>query len=121
MRAAAEDHGPDELDGDGDAVGARVEAVLGGVDDDGGEHDADGDAELVAGHEGAADLAGALGGVRLASASHGSRAPGEEKGGGAEEGKGGRQRKRRGAARGRERGRQEEDRGGLLTISDMYR
>jgi hypothetical protein len=47
----------DELDTDGNAVRARVGAVLGEVADDGGEHDTDGDGELVAGDEGTANLA----------------------------------------------------------------
>lgn len=45
-----EDDGPQKLDGDGDAVGAGVVAVLCGVDDAVGEQDTDGDAELVAGN-----------------------------------------------------------------------
>lgn len=43
-----EDDGPCELDGNGNAVGARVVAVLGGVADDGSEEQTDGDGELVA-------------------------------------------------------------------------
>lgn len=54
----AEDDGPKELDADGDTVGAGVVAVLGRVDDAVGEQDADGDGELVAGDERAADLLG---------------------------------------------------------------
>ncbi|KFZ08750.1 hypothetical protein V501_05831 [Pseudogymnoascus sp. VKM F-4519 (FW-2642)] len=53
-----EDDGPQELHGNGDAVGSGVVAVLCGVDDTVGEEDTNGDAELVAGHEGTADLLG---------------------------------------------------------------
>lgn len=53
--AEEEDEGPGELDGDGDAVGARVGAVGGGVVDDGGEEEADCDGELVGADDGAAD------------------------------------------------------------------
>jgi hypothetical protein len=45
--AADEDDGPGELHGDGDAVGARVVALVGCVVDDGGEEEADSDGELV--------------------------------------------------------------------------
>ncbi len=55
-----ENQGPGELDADGDAVGARVGAVLRRVHDNGREQDADGDAELVASDERASDLARAL-------------------------------------------------------------
>lgn len=53
--ADEEDEGPGELDGDGDAVGAGVGAVGGGVVDDGGEEEADCDGELVGADDGAAD------------------------------------------------------------------
>ncbi|KFZ18290.1 hypothetical protein V502_04170 [Pseudogymnoascus sp. VKM F-4520 (FW-2644)] len=53
-----EDDGPQELHGDGDTVGSGIIAALGGVDDAVGEEDTDGDAELVTGHEGTADLLG---------------------------------------------------------------
>ncbi|KAI2255605.1 hypothetical protein LOZ10_005651, partial [Ophidiomyces ophidiicola] len=56
--ADGEDEGPEHLQGDGDAVGAGVGAVLGAVVDARGEQQADGDAELVAGDDGAAHLAG---------------------------------------------------------------
>lgn len=59
-KTATEDDGPGELDGDGDSVGTRVCALLCGVDDDGSQHDTDGDAELVTGDEGTANLAWAL-------------------------------------------------------------
>ena len=59
-QTAAQDEGPGELDGDRDAVRASVGALLGGVHDARGEHDTDGDAELVAGDERTTDLAGAL-------------------------------------------------------------
>jgi hypothetical protein len=50
-----EDDGPCELHCDGDAVGACVLALVGGVIDDGGEEEADGDGELVGAYNGAAD------------------------------------------------------------------
>ncbi|KFZ02513.1 hypothetical protein V500_00150 [Pseudogymnoascus sp. VKM F-4518 (FW-2643)] len=53
-----EDDGPQELHGDGDTVGSGIIAALGGVDNAVGEEDTDGDAELVTGHEGTADLLG---------------------------------------------------------------
>ncbi len=53
--AAEEDDGPSELDGDGDAVGAGVVAVLGRVVDNGRQEQADGDGELVASDNSAAD------------------------------------------------------------------
>lgn len=53
-----EDDGPQELHGDGDTVGSGIITVLGGVDHAVGEQDTDGDAELVTGHEGTADLLG---------------------------------------------------------------
>lgn len=57
-QAGTQDQGPQHLDGDGDAVGARVLAVLGGVVNARGQEQTDGDAELVAGDDGTADLAG---------------------------------------------------------------
>ena len=45
----AEDDSPCKLNGDGDSVCASIGAVLGSVDDDRGEQDTDGDAELVSG------------------------------------------------------------------------
>jgi len=53
-----EDKTPSELDTDGDSVRSRVGSVLGKVDDDGGQHDTDGDTELVSGNEGSSDLSG---------------------------------------------------------------
>ena len=57
-QASGENDGPEELHGDGDAVGAGVVAVLGRVDDAVGHEDPDGDAELVAGYQGSPDLFG---------------------------------------------------------------
>ena len=59
-QTAAENQSPGELDGDGDAVGAGVGAALCGVDDNGGKHDTNGDAELVSSDERTTDLARAL-------------------------------------------------------------
>ena len=56
--AEGEDEGPEHLDGHGDAVGAAVGVVLGAVVDAGGEEEADCDAELVAGDDGAAYFLG---------------------------------------------------------------
>jgi hypothetical protein len=47
----SEDGTPGELDSDGDSVSAVVRSVLGKVDDDGGQHDTDGDGELVSKRE----------------------------------------------------------------------
>lgn len=55
----AEDDGPGELETDGDLVGLHAVEVLGSVDDAGSEEETDGDAELVTGDEGTADLLGA--------------------------------------------------------------
>ena len=52
----AEDDGPRHLDGDRDAVRARVQAVLRAIVDARGEQETDRDAELVARDEGAAHL-----------------------------------------------------------------
>ena len=52
------DESPGDLDTDGDAVGAGVGAVLGGVVDAGSQHQTNGDAELVTRNDGATDLAG---------------------------------------------------------------
>jgi len=49
--AGREDQSPGQLDGDGNAVGAGVVAVLGAIVDTRGEKDTDGDAELVSGHD----------------------------------------------------------------------
>lgn len=59
-QATAEDEGPGELDGDGNAIGTGVVPVLGAVDDDRGKQQTDGDAELVACYQGTTNLAGAL-------------------------------------------------------------
>lgn len=53
-----EDDGPQELHSDGDTVRSSVITVLGGVDNAVGQQNTDGDAELVTGHEGTADLLG---------------------------------------------------------------
>lgn len=55
---SSEDQSPEQLESDGDAVGTRVGAVLGTVVDAGSQHESDGDAELVAGDDGTANLAG---------------------------------------------------------------
>lgn len=57
-QADAQDQGPEDLDGDRDAVRAAVVAVLGSVVDGRGEQETNGDAELVSGDDGAANLAG---------------------------------------------------------------
>lgn len=57
---AGENDSPDELDGDGNAVCASVWTALGTVDHTGSKHDTNGDAELVAGNQGATNFAGAL-------------------------------------------------------------
>lgn len=51
-----EDQSPQQLNGDGNAVGAGVVAVLGAIVDTRGEKDADGDAELVSRHDRATNL-----------------------------------------------------------------
>lgn len=58
QQAGTQDQGPQHLEGDGDAVGAGVGAVLGAVVDAGGQKQTDRDAELVARDNGTADLAG---------------------------------------------------------------
>lgn len=50
--SAKEDEGVGELDGDGDAVGARVVALGCGVVDDGGEEETDRDGPLVGSYDG---------------------------------------------------------------------
>jgi len=47
--AASEDSCPDELEGDGNAVGGVVGAVLGAIVDDGSEEETNSDGPLVAG------------------------------------------------------------------------
>jgi hypothetical protein len=59
-QTTAENQSPGELNGNGNAVRAGVIAVLGGVNDDRGKQDTNGDAELVSGDEGTTDLARAL-------------------------------------------------------------
>jgi hypothetical protein len=54
----SKDDGPDELDGDGNAVRARVGAVLSAIVDAGGSHETNGDTELVSRDDGTTDLAG---------------------------------------------------------------
>jgi hypothetical protein len=54
----AKNQSPQELDGNGNAVGASVEAVLGSIVDAGGEQDTDGDGELVTGHDGTTESLG---------------------------------------------------------------
>ena len=56
-QTTTKDQAPGELDADRNAVGAGVCAVLDGVVDDGSQHDTNGDAELIAGDESAADFA----------------------------------------------------------------
>jgi len=55
----SEDGTPGELDSDGDSVSAVVRSVLGKVDDDGGQHDTDGDGELVSRDQSTSNLSGA--------------------------------------------------------------
>lgn len=52
----SENHGPQELDGDGDTVRTRVHAVLGGIVDARGEEETNGDTELVATDKSATDF-----------------------------------------------------------------
>ena len=56
--SAKEDEGVGKLDGDGDAVGARVVALGCGVVDDGGEEETDSDGPLVGSYDGAANPLG---------------------------------------------------------------
>lgn len=60
QQAATEDNTPGKLDTDGNTVGASIIAALGGVGNARGQQETDGDAELVTGNEGTADLSGAL-------------------------------------------------------------
>ena len=53
-----ENDGRDELDGDRDAVGARIQSVLGRVVDARGNHEPNGDGELISSNNGTTDLAG---------------------------------------------------------------
>ena len=55
----SEDGTPSELETDGDSVSTVVGPVLGEVDDDRGDHDTDGDAELVSRDQSSSDLSGA--------------------------------------------------------------
>lgn len=59
-KAAAEDDGPDELDSDRDAVVGGAGVILGGINHARGQHDTNGNAELVTGNQGTTNLAGAL-------------------------------------------------------------
>ena len=59
-KTAAENEGPGKLDSDRNPVCAGITAVFGGVDNDGGEQNTNGDAELVSGDKGTADFAWAL-------------------------------------------------------------
>lgn len=63
QHAADENDGPGKLDSDGDAVAAGVIPVLGGVVDDGGQEETDGNGELVGTDDGSSDPLG--GGFRL--------------------------------------------------------
>lgn len=54
-----QDQSPEHLNGDGDAVGARVHTVLSGIVDARGKEQANSNGELVAGDDGAADFLGA--------------------------------------------------------------
>ena len=56
QKTDTENKGPGHLDGDGDAVRASIKAVLRGVDDARRKQQANGDAKLVSGDDGAADL-----------------------------------------------------------------
>lgn len=58
QKTNSENQSPQHLESDRDAVGTGVIAVLGSVVDARGQHQTDGDAELVAGDDGTADLAG---------------------------------------------------------------
>ena len=60
QEATAKNQTPGELDGDGNTVVASISSVLGGIDDNGSQHDTNGDTELVTGNQGATNLAGAL-------------------------------------------------------------
>jgi len=51
-----ENESPGKLNGDGDSVGTSVLALFGGVNDDGSQHDTDGDTELVTSNESTSNL-----------------------------------------------------------------
>lgn len=55
---SSENQSPEHLQSNGNTVGAGVSAVLGSVVNARGQHETDGDAELVAGDDGTTDLAG---------------------------------------------------------------
>jgi hypothetical protein len=55
--SSREDDGRDELDGDRDTIGARIQSVLGGVVDAGSNHEPNGDGELISSNNGTTDLA----------------------------------------------------------------
>jgi hypothetical protein len=61
--SAKEDEGVGELDGDGDAVGARVLALGCGVVDDGGEEETDRNGPLVGSYDGTANPLGSCFGL----------------------------------------------------------
>ena len=56
-QTSSEDQSPEQLETDGNTVGAGIGAVLGSVVDARSQHETDGDAELVTGDDGTADLA----------------------------------------------------------------
>jgi len=58
QKTRSENQGPQHLETDGNAVRARVGAVLGTVVNARGQHETDGDAELVSRDDGTAELAG---------------------------------------------------------------
>lgn len=56
-KTTSENQGPGKLQSDGDSIGARVVPVLGAIVDTGGQHETNGDAELVARNKSTTDLA----------------------------------------------------------------
>jgi len=59
-QANAENESPKELDGNWDAVSSSVGTVLGGINNNGGEEDTNGDTELVTSDEGTTNFLWAL-------------------------------------------------------------
>lgn len=57
-KSSCKDDGGNELDGDRDAVGAGIKSVLGSVVDARGDHETNGDGELISSDNGTANLAG---------------------------------------------------------------
>jgi len=55
-KTSAENECPEELNGDGDSVRSGIQAVLGCVDNAGGEQNADRNAELVTGNNSATNF-----------------------------------------------------------------